>query len=227
MPAALAAYQEERSTEALKLQSAARNRMRWFEDVARYTRLEPWQFTYSLLTGSQRIGHANLKLRDPAFVADVDTAREARRRRPRPPMFLPFELRGMKLENRIVVSPMAQYSARDGLPDDWHLVHLGARATGGAGLVYTEMTCPSPEARISRVHGALERGPVRGLAADRRVRAHAQPGEALHAARAFGPQGLHRAGWEEENNPLDSGNWQTVAPSALPYLEGSAPRRAR
>ena len=151
VPAGLSRYQEERSLEALKLQSAARNRMRWFEEVVRYVNFEPWQFTYSLLTGSQRIGHDNLRVRDPEFVHDVETRLAARAgvASARPPMFLPFQLRGMKVENRIVVSPMAQYLAKEGMPGDWHLVHLGARATGGAGLVFTEMTCVSAEGRIS------------------------------------------------------------------------------
>ena len=190
VPAALAAYQDERETEALKLQSAARNRMRWFEDVARYTRLPPWQFTYSLLTGSQRIGHANLKLRDPAFVADVEArlADRVHASPPRPPMFLPFELRGMKLENRIVVSPMAQYSAKDGMPDDWHLVHLGARATGGAGLVFTEMTCVSPRgAHLPGMHrdsGARRSATPGGASSTSRTRTAARSSACSSAIRA-------------------------------------------
>jgi anthraniloyl-CoA monooxygenase len=229
VPAALAAYQDERETEALKLQSAARNRMRWFEEVARYTRLPAWQFTYSLLTGSQRIGHANLKLRDPAFVGDVE-ARLADRVHagpPRPPMFLPFELRGMKLENRIVVSPMAQYSAKDGIPDDWHLVHLGSRATGGAGLVFTEMTCVSPEGRISPGCTGLWSEAQRD--AWRRIvdfaGTHGRAKLCMQLGHS-GRKGSTQLGWEEEDRPLPSGNWPTLAPSALPYLEGisAAPR---
>ena len=223
VPAALAAYQDERETEALRLQSAARNRMRWFEDVARYTRLEPWQFAYSLLTGSQRIGHANLKLRDPAFVADVE-ARLARRvgaEVPRPPMFLPLELRGMRVENRIVVSPMAQYSADEGMPGDWHLVHLGARATGGAGLVFTEMTCVSPEGRITPgctgLWNAAQRDAWRRIAqfvhAGTRAKLCMQLGHS-------GRKGSTQLGWEDEDRPLPSGNWETLAPSPMPYLEG-------
>ena len=150
LDAALGAYHKERHIEVLKLQSAARNRMNWFENVARYVHLPPEQFAYSLLTGSQRIGHENLKLRDPRFVESYERwlAGLGGAQDPRPPMFLPFKLRGMELANRVVVSPMAQYCAIDGVPDDWHLVHYGHRALGGAGLVYTEMTCVSPEARI-------------------------------------------------------------------------------
>jgi len=228
VPAALAAYQEDRETEALKLQSAARNRMRWFEDVARYTRLEPWQFTYSLLTGSQRIGHANLKLRDPAFVAAVEEKLAERvKATPRPPMFLPFEVRGLKLENRIVVSPMAQYSAKDGMPDDWHLVHLGARAAGGAGLVFTEMTCQSPQARISPGCTGLWNEPQRD--AWRRivdfVHQNSRAKICLQLGHS-GRKGSTQLGWEDHDHPLPAGNWETIAPSPLPYLEGiSAPPR--
>jgi anthraniloyl-CoA monooxygenase len=229
IPSALAAYQEERSTEALKLQSAARNRMRWFEEVARYTRLEPWQFTYSLLTGSQRIGHANLRLRDPAFVAEVETrlAERAGAPAPRPPMFLPFRLRGMTLENRIVVSPMAQYSAEEGMPGDWHLVHLGARATGGAGLVYTEMTCTSPDARISPgctgIWNTAQRDAWRRIVEF--AHRHGRAKFCMQLGHS-GRKGSTQLGWEDDDHPLPTGNWETIAPSPLPYLEGiSAPPR--
>src|ERR1700720_3984403 len=125
----LESYQGERGAEALKLQNAARNRMEWFENVARYENMEPLQFAYSLLSGSQRIGHANLKLRDPPFIDRIETnlARGSGVSKPRPPMFLPYRLRAMHLVNRVVVSPMAQYRAVDGVPGDWHLVHYGAR----------------------------------------------------------------------------------------------------
>jgi anthraniloyl-CoA monooxygenase len=223
VPQALAAYQDERETEALRLQSAARNRMRWFEDVARYARLEPWQFTYSLLTGSQRIGHANLKLRDPAFVADVERRLAARAgaATPRPPMFLPLEIRGMRVENRIVVSPMAQYSAKDGLPNDWHLVHLGARAAGGAGLVFTEMTCVSPEGRISPgctgLWSEAQRDAWRRIAGF--VHEHSRAKLCMQLGHS-GRKGSTQLGWERDDHPLPDGNWETLAPSPLPYLEG-------
>ncbi len=229
VPAALAAYQEERETEALRLQSAARNRMRWFESVARYTRLEPWQFCYSLLTGSQRIGHANLKLRDAGFVTKVEAelAKRARASSPRPPMFLPFESRGMRVENRVVVSPMAQYSAVEGMPTDWHLVHLGARAAGGAGLLFTEMTCVSPIGRISPgctgLWNAAQRDAwvriVRFVHAEGRARFCMQLGHS-------GRKGSTQLGWERDDHPLPAGNWKTIAPSPLPYLAGisTAPR---
>jgi anthraniloyl-CoA monooxygenase len=230
VPAGLARYQEERSLEALKLQSAARNRMRWFEEVVRYVNFEPWQFTYSLLTGSQRIGHDNLRLRDAGFVRDVETKLAARAgaASARPPMFLPFQLRGMKVENRIVVSPMAQYLARDGMPGDWHLVHLGARATGGAGLVFTEMTCVSPEGRISPGCTGLWNEAQRD--GWRRIVdfVHAaSPAKICLQLGHSGRKGSTQLGWEESDHPLATGNWETIAPSAIPFYEGiSAPPRA-
>ncbi len=150
-PASLQRYQEEREIEALKLQSAARNRMEWFEEVERYVHLDPQQFAYSLLTGSQRIGHENLRVRDANYVEGLETWFAARSgvKYPVPPMFTPFRVRGVSLKNRVIVSPMATYNAEDGLPNDFHLVHLGARAMGGAAMVVTEMTCVSPDARIT------------------------------------------------------------------------------
>jgi anthraniloyl-CoA monooxygenase len=145
-------YQAERQLEALRLQNAARNSMEWFENVRRYLRLEPVQFAYSLLTRSQRVGHENLRLRDATFVDRVErwvAGAAPGTPQPVPPMFTPLTLRGMRLRNRVVVSPMDMYSARNGTPNDFHLVHLGGRALGGAGLVMTEMTCVSAEGRIS------------------------------------------------------------------------------
>ncbi len=168
--AALAAYEAERKIEVLRIQSAARNSTEWFENVARYAHLEPEQFAYSLLTRSQRISHENLRLRDRAWLNGMEqwlAAREGAGNRPIPPMFLPFRLRDMRLANRIVVSPMATYSAEGGMPNDFHLVHLGARALGGAGLVFTEMVCVTPQGRITP--GCA--GHV-GRSADARMAAH-------------------------------------------------------
>jgi anthraniloyl-CoA monooxygenase len=222
----LESYQAERSLEALKLQSAARNRMRWFENVARYTSLEPWQFTYSLLTGSQRIGHENLRLRDPAFVADVERrcAQRHHLAAARPPMFLPLEIRGMRIGNRVVVSPMDQYKARDGLPGDWHFVHYGSRATGGAGLVVTEMTCVSPEGRISPGCTGLWNETQRD--AWRRIVAfvHAEsPARFCLQLGHSGRKGSTQLGWEDPDQPLRQGNWETLAPSPLPWMDGVTP----
>ena len=227
--AGLDSYQSERSLEALRLQNAARNRMEWFENVARYTSFEPWQFAYSLLTGSQRIGHANLRLRDPEFVAQVEQtlALRSSAATARPPMFLPFKVRELRLENRVVVSPMAQYLAQDGMPGDWHLVHLGARAAGGAGLVFTEMTCVSPEGRISP--GCTGLWNEAQQAAWRRivefVHGHSPAKICLQLGHS-GRKGSTQLGWEKPDYPLAQGNWQTLAPSPLPYIEGvsAAPR---
>jgi anthraniloyl-CoA monooxygenase len=219
----LESYQAERSVEALKLQNAARNRMEWFENVARYENMEPLQFAYSLLSGSQRIGHANLKLRDPPFIDVIETnlARGSGVGTPRPPMFLPFRLREMHLVNRVVVSPMAQYRAVDGVPGDWHLVHYGARATGGAGLMFTEMTCTSADARISPGCTGLWNETQR--AAWQRivefVHAESQARFCLQLGHA-GRKGSTQLGWQEADHPLAAGNWPLWAPSPLPYLQG-------
>jgi anthraniloyl-CoA monooxygenase len=220
---ALGAYHAERGLEVLKLQSAARNRMEWFENVARYTHLPPEQFAYSLLTGSQRIGHENLKVRDSKFVDSYEgwLAHRNGVSDARPPMFLPFELRGLTLANRVVVSPMAQYCATDGLPDDWHLVHYGHRALGGAGLVYTEMTCVSAQGRISPGCTGLWNETQRD--AWRRIVEfiHARtPARFCLQLGHSGRKGSTQLGWEEIDHPLPADNWPLLAPSPLPYLPG-------
>jgi anthraniloyl-CoA monooxygenase len=158
LQAVLARYQASREVEVLRLQNAAWNAMEWFEVVGtRYCdQLEAPQFMYSMLTRSQRISHENLRLRDAGWLeayerwfAAKSAVTVAPASKPPSPMFTPFTLRGMTVANRVVVSPMAMYSATDGMPNDFHLVHFGARALGGAGLLYTEMTCPSADARIS------------------------------------------------------------------------------
>jgi anthraniloyl-CoA monooxygenase len=160
IPQVLARYQQRRAVDVLRLQNAAWNAMEWFEVCGqRYCdQLEPEQFMYSMLTRSQRISHENLRLRDAGWLEGFERWLDRRAglepppaagERPVPPMFTPFTVRGLTLANRVVVSPMAQYSCHDGLPGEFHLVHLGARALGGAGLVVAEMTCPSPDARIT------------------------------------------------------------------------------
>ena len=224
MRAALAAYEAERSVEVLKLQNAARNSTEWFENVDRYTSFDALQFAYSLLTRSQRISHENLRLRDAGFVrraerwfagrasGGTDSARAP------PPMLTPFTLRGVTLANRIVVSPMAQYSCIDGLPDDYYLVHLGSRAHGGAGLVFTEMTCVAADARISPgCAGLYEDAHVdawRRIVDYVHARTHARI--ALQLGHA-GPKGSTQLGWQDADEPLADGNWPLVAPSAVPY----------
>ena len=154
LQAAFRRYEDQRRTEVLRLQSAARNSTEWFEQVERYLHLDPVQFNYSLLTRSQRISHENLRQRDKAWLESAEMwfeeqATSEKPNRSRPPMFTPFRLRDLRLKNRIVVSPMAQYRAVDGTPTDWHLVHYAERAKGGAGLVYTEMTVRLARGRIT------------------------------------------------------------------------------
>jgi anthraniloyl-CoA monooxygenase len=220
---ALTSYHQERHLEVLRLQSAARNRMEWFENVARYAHLPPEQFAYSLLTGSQRIGHENLKLRDPRFVADYERwlANRNGTTTARPPMFLPFKLRGLELPNRVVVSPMAQYCAVDGLPDDWHLVHYGHRALGGAGLLYTEMTCVSPEGRITPGCTGLWNEAQRDAWTPIVRFVHQRtPARFCLQLGHSGRKGSTQLGWEEMDYPLTAGNWPVISASPLPYFEG-------
>ena len=220
---ALERYQEERKTEALRLQNAARNSMEWFENVRRYVHLDPPQFAYSLLTRSQRVSHENLRLRDRAYLEGVErwlASRASRREaeRPVPPMFTPFRLRGMELVNRVVVAPMDMYSAQDGTPDDFHLVHLGARALGGAGLVMTEMVCVSPEGRITP--GCT------GMYREEHLREWRRIVEFVHGrtpARIAlqlghsGRKGATRLMWEGMDEPLEEGGWEVMGPSPLPW----------
>ncbi|MCF3973821.1 bifunctional salicylyl-CoA 5-hydroxylase/oxidoreductase [Paracoccus salsus] len=218
-------YQEERRLEVLRLQSAARNSLEWFEEVERYLDLHPIQFTYSLLTRSQRISHENLRLRDPGWVARAeDWFQEQAGGSPgRAPMFAPFRLRDMALKNRIVVSPMAQYKAVNGKPTNWHLVHYGERAKGGAGLVYTEMTCVSPVGRITPgcpglyapEHEAAWREIVDFVHQETDARICCQIGHS-------GRKGSTRIGWEGMDKPLAEGNWPVMSASALPWSAGNA-----
>jgi anthraniloyl-CoA monooxygenase len=228
---ALEQYQAEREIEALKLQSAARNRMEWFEQVERYVQLEPVQFTYSLLTGSQRIGHENLKLRDAGYVRGVEEwfSQQSGAEQRVPPMFTPFKVRGLKLKNRVIVSPMATYMAEDGVPNDFHLVHLCSRAMGGAAMVGTEMTCVSPDARITPACTGLwndEQEKAWKRIVDF-VHGHTDAKIALQLGHS-GRKGSTRRGWEGIDQPLPSGNWPLISASAIPYIQGVSqiPREA-
>jgi len=216
-------YEADRRLEVLRLQSAARNSLEWFEDVERYLGLDPVQFNYALLTRSQRISHENLRLRDRSWLEGAERwfERQATGREPaeaRPPMLVPFELGGLTLANRVVVSPMAQYKAVDGCPTDWHLVHYAERAKGGAGLVMTEMTCVSPEARITpgctglydTAHVSAWKRIVDFVHAETRARIGVQLGHS-------GPKGSTQLGWEEMDAPLATGNWEIVAPSPVAW----------
>lgn len=220
--AALTRYQDERSTEVLRLQNAARNSMEWFEHVQRYWGLAPEQFAYSLLTRSQRVSHENLRLRDAAYLGGVEEwfaerAGVAARPAP-PPLFTPFALRNVTLRNRVVVSPMDMYSARDGVPNDFHLVHLGSRALGGAGLLMTEMTCVSPEGRISL--GCTGMYDPAHEAAWSRIVAFVHGWSAAVICLQLGHSGRKgstRLGLEGTDIPLEDGNWELLAPSPVPH----------
>jgi anthraniloyl-CoA monooxygenase len=220
---ALAAYQEARRTEVLKLQSAARNSTEWFEAVPCYASFAPMQFAYALLTRSQRVSHENLRLRDRTWLEGMERwfAERAGRRPVQvavPPMFTPFRLRDLELANRIAVSPMAMYSAEDGVAGDFHLVHLGARAQGGAGLVFTEMTCVSPNGRITPGCAGMYKD--EHVAAWTRivefVHRHSEAKICLQLGHS-GPKGSTRLGWEGMDEPLDAGNWEVIGPSAVPW----------
>ena len=231
---ALPTYQDERMMEALRLQNAARNSMTWFENVRRYIHLAPEQFAYSLLTRSQRVSHENLRLRDRAYLEGVERwfaskaeggsgapcPVEGADRAP-PPMFTPFRLRGLSVPNRVVVSPMDMYCADDGTPNDFHLVHLGARALGGAGLVITEMTCVSPEGRITP--GCTGMYAPEHTEAWRRITRMVHqwsPARICLQLGHSGRKGSTKLMWIGMDEPLDDGNWPVMGPSAIPYKPG-------
>ena len=231
IPRVLAEYEEIRRVDVARIQNAARNAMEWFEVVGhRYAdQLEPPQFMYSMLTRSQRISHENLRLRDKSYLEQFErwfsdragTASPADER-PLPPVFTPFTVRAVTLHNRVIVSPMAMYSAQDGVPGEFHLAHLGARALGGAGLVFGEMTCVSPDARITP--GCL------GLWNDAQQAGWKRIVDFIHAASNAkagiqlghaGRKGSTRVAWEGIDQPLEAGNWPLISASALPYLKNS------
>ena len=232
VPAVLAEYEALRAIDVIRIQNAARNAMEWFEVAgARYAdTLEPEQFMYSLLTRSQRISHENLRKRDRVWLEGYERWFAARcgldvSKGAPPPMFTPYTLRGVTFPNRVVVSPMAVYSAKDGMPNDFHLVHLGARALGGPGLVFAEMTCVSPDARITP--GCL------GLWNDAQRDGFNRVVDFIHSTQAHaglqlghaGRKGSTKIGWEGMDEPLDEGNWELISASPVPYLSnGAIPR---
>ena len=236
---ALAAYERQRREEATILQRVAQVSLEWFENTPRYQGFEPLQLAMALLSRSKRVTYENLQRRDPAFIRAVDAwfADKVRRETrlevptqpaPPPPMFTPFRLRGLTLPNRVVVSPMCQYSAEDGMPNDWHLVHIGSRAIGGAGLVMTEMTDVSPEARITPACAGMYR-PEHAAAWKRIVdfvhaSSAAKIGMQLAHAGRKGATCLPWAGGYDE--PLPQGGWDIVSASAIPYFPHSQVPRA-
>ncbi|MGE0351477.1 bifunctional salicylyl-CoA 5-hydroxylase/oxidoreductase [Hydrogenophaga sp.] len=230
----LQGYEARRSVEVLKIQNAARNSTEWFEHVDRYTGMEVEQFAYSLLTRSQRISHENLRLRDARWLEGYENWLAAQampgsapKKHPTPPMLLPLTVRGLTLKNRIVVSPMAQYSAQDGVVGDYHLVHLGARALGGAALVMVEMTSPTPEGRITPGcpglwNDAQEAG-MRRIVDFVHGSSSAKIGLQLGHS---GAKGSTQLGWEQIDEPLHAGNWPLLSASAVPYGEQNQVPRA-
>jgi anthraniloyl-CoA monooxygenase len=226
VPAALTAYEAERRPAVESLQRAAQVSLQWFEDTERYMDLAPLQFAFNLLTRSLRITHDNLKVRDPEFVRKIDAWYAAQAgvntTPPPPPMFTPFKLRDMVLTNRVVVSPMCQYIAEDGMPNEWHLVHLGSRAIGGAGLVFSEMTDVSREGRISP--GCT------GIYSEEHVAGWKRIVDFVHTSSSAkiaiqlghaGRKGSTQRMWEGMDEPLPTGNWPIISASALPYYPHS------
>ncbi len=222
---ALDAYERERRPAVASIQRAAQASLEWFERIGRYVDQPAEQFAFNLLTRSRRVTYDNLRLRDPGFVERADrrfAAAAGVSGRPRPPMFLPFQLRELELGNRVVVSPMDMYVAEDGAVGDFHLVHLGSRAVGGAGLVMSEMLCTSAEGRISPGCAGLYRDDhvdgwrrivdfVHGVS-DAKV--GAQLGHS-------GRKGATKRMWEGMDEPLEAGGWPLIAPSPIPYFEHS------
>ena len=231
---ALRVYEEERREEVEKIQHAANVSLVWFENVRRFWDMDPIQFNFSLLSRSKQITYENLRMRDASIIREVDqwwaqcVAKNAGIKlepgfSPPPPMFSPFRLRDMQLVNRVVVSPMCQYSAHEGMPDDWHLVHYGSRALGGAGLIFAEMTCVAADARISPGCAGMY-SPAHRDAWTRIVDfVHAQSDAKFclqigHAGR----KGSTQLGWEAMDRPLPSGNWPIISASPLPYFAGES-----
>ncbi|WP_406441787.1 bifunctional salicylyl-CoA 5-hydroxylase/oxidoreductase [Streptomyces sp. NBC_01613] len=218
---ALAAYEEERRPVVASTQRAARASLEWFENLGLHLDQPPRQFAFNLLTRSRRVTHDNLRLRDARFTGAVE--REFGCPPGTPPMFTPFRLRGLTLRNRVVVSPMDMYSATEGVPGDFHLVHLGARALGGAGLVMTEMVCVSPDGRITPGCAGLYTG--RQGESWKRITdfVHAQsPGTAIGVQLGHsGRKGSTKLMWEGMDEPLEDGNWPLTAASSLPYKPDS------
>ncbi|MBT5444558.1 MAG: bifunctional salicylyl-CoA 5-hydroxylase/oxidoreductase [Gammaproteobacteria bacterium] len=229
MGEALKAYQDEREVEALRLQNAAQNAMIWFENTPRYLNaFDAKQFYYSLLTRSQRVSHENLRLRDKTWLEEMEKhlaqkALGVECEEAMPPMFLPYKIGNMPLMNRVVVSPMSMYSAEDGLPSDWHLVHYGSLAKGGAGLVFTEMTDISSDARITPGCAGIwnDEQEAAWLKISQFVHAHTQAKFVMQLGHA-GAKGATKVPWEWHpdrlDDPLDpEDRWPLVSASPLAY----------
>jgi anthraniloyl-CoA monooxygenase len=228
IPAALAAYEAERRPVVASTQRAAQASLEWFENLGQYTGQEPEQFAFNIITRSRRVTHANLRLRDPEFTDAMDTWFAGQVKQHGygpgdvvPPMFQPFRLRSLELPNRVVVSAMDMYSATDGVPSDFHLVHLGGKALGGAGLVMTEMVCVSAEGRITPGCAGLYR--PEHEQAWRRITSfvHESSGAKIGLQLGHsGRKGATRLMWEGMDQPLRQGTWLVCGPSPLPYAPG-------
>jgi anthraniloyl-CoA monooxygenase len=223
LPAALATYETERKAVVLSTQRAAQASLEWFENLGQYVHQEPIQFGFNIMTRSRRVTYDNLRLRDPEFVARCDEwyADHVGATDVCPPMFQPVRIGGLDLVNRVVVSPMDMYVADDGLTSDFHLVHLGGKALGGAGLVMTEMVCVSPEGRITP--GCAGLWDDEQQAAWRRVTDFVHTNTSARIGLQLGHsggKGSTKLMWEGIDQPLDAGNWEVVGPSPVPYREG-------
>ena len=238
--AGLTAYEAERRPVVASTQRAAQASLEWFENIGQYADQDPHQFAFNIVTRSRRVTYDNLRLRDPEFVADMDrwfasavalagagAGGPAVAGEPRPPMFQPFRLGGLELANRVIVSPMDMYSARDGVPGDFHLVHLGSKALGGAGLVMTEMVCVSPSGRITP--GCTGIYTTEQEESWRRITAFVHSQQSVHGRTSAkigiqlghsGRKGSTRLMWEGMDDPLPEGNWEVCGPSPLPYKAG-------
>jgi anthraniloyl-CoA monooxygenase len=245
IPEALAFYEQERRPVVERTQKAAQDSREWFENVKRYWHFHPRQFAFSLLSRSKRITYENLALRDPGFMESTSAwfQEQWRSSEPRnvvptvpsvrkpgkmvPPMFTPFRLRSMEVSNRVVVSPMCMYSAEDGIPNDFHLVHLGSRAMGGAGLLFTEMTDVSREGRISPgCTGMYKEEHVEAWAKIVRFVHERTPTKICLQLGHAGRKGATKLMWEGMDEPLEHHAWPLLSASPLPYHPHSQVPRA-
>jgi len=230
---ALKAYEAQRREEVEKTQHAADVSLRWFENVPRYWNMHPTQFNFSLLSRSKQVTYENLRLRDPRLLQDIERwyastgAGTSGSTAVVPPMFKPLRLRDLEIQNRVVVSAMCQYSATEGVPNDWHLMHLGSRAVGGAGLLITEMTAISADARITPGCAGMysEEHVAAWSRVVRFVHEHSMARMCLQLGHA-GRKGSTQLGWQEIDRPLLEGNWPLVSASSLPYFADSQTPRA-
>jgi anthraniloyl-CoA monooxygenase len=227
---ALTAYEAERRPVVASTQRAAQASLEWFENLGQYADQDPHQFAFNIMTRSRRVTYDNLRLRDPEFVAGMDewfAASQEDARAACPPMFQPFRIGRLELANRVIVSAMDMYSARDGVPGDFHLVHLGSKALGGAGLVMTEMVCVSPAGRITPgctgMYTAEQEESWRRVVGFVHGQTRAKIGIQLgHSGR----KGSTKLMWEGMDDPLPDGNWEVCGPSSIPYKAGSQTPRS-